>query len=343
MGEFRVKSPVGLLLVAVVVACVVVFVLTGLDNGFDRAFRLGGGQGVRAPAILQTHLVKVVEGLALLVLGVVVVRKMPPLLAVASVTALTLVSEHAAALRQGYYLTRPQAVPFVLLLAFLAVGVGLFLRMRDTSRAALAAAAEERARRDERLDMARELHDVVAHHVTGMLVQAQAALVVAEGDRSKAYDFLPGIVDGGTDALGAMRAMVRTLRDNGAATATSDLTSDLHQLVEKSGLPVRTSIELTEDVRPELGRSVLRLVQEALTNARKHAHDATNVEVDVRLTASAVLLSVVDNGTARPPHSGGFGLVGMRERVHELGGRFFAGATGDGWLVTAELPLEVRA
>jgi signal transduction histidine kinase len=88
---------------------------------------------------------------------------------------------------------------------------------------------------------------------------------------------------------------------------------------------------------------VLRLVQESLTNTRKHAADATNVEVDVRLTASAVLLSVVDNGTSKPAHSGGFGLVGMQERVHELGGRFFAGATGEGWLVTAELPLEVRA
>jgi len=63
----------------------------------------------------------------------------------------------------------------------------------------------------------------------------------------------------------------------------------------------------------------------------------------VRLTESALLLSVVDNGTTRPVHSGGFGLVGMRERVSELGGRFFAGATGEGWLVTAELPREVRA
>ncbi len=106
---------------------------------------------------------------------------------------------------------------------------------------------------------------------------------------------------------------------------------------------MRTSVELAAEVRPELGRSVLRLVQEALTNTRKHAADATSVEVDVRLTASAVLLSVVDNGTSRPSHSGGFGLVGMRERVHELGGRFFAGPTGEGWLVTAELPLEVRA
>ncbi|MEV6236088.1 histidine kinase [Lentzea sp. NPDC051838] len=343
MGQRRAWTQVDLLLVASAVACVEVFVFTGLVNGFDRAFRLGGGIGVTPPALLQTHLVRVIEGLALMLLAVLVTRKIPRLRAAAAVTALTLVSVHAAILRPGFYLERRDAVLFVSLLAVIAVGIGVVLRMRDASKAALAAAAEDRARRDERLDMARELHDVVAHHVTGMLVQAQAALVVGEQDRARAYEMLPGIVDGGTDALGAMRAMVRTLRDNGTSTATSDLTADLQQLVERSGLPVRSSIELTTDVRPELGRSVLRLVQEALTNTRKHAANATSVEVEVRLTASAVLLSVVDNGTARPAHSGGFGLVGMQERVHELGGRFFAGATGDGWLVTAELPLEVRA
>lgn len=339
MGDLRLKPLLEPLLVAVV--CGAVFTITGLTSGFNRAFYLGGS-GISAPPELLTPSVRIAEVTVVLASAFVLAWKSPALRAAVCIAALALFSLHAAVLRTSFYLSRSDSVVLILMLGAIGVGGGVLLRMRERSRAALAVAAEERARRDERLDMARELHDVVAHHVTGILVQAQAALVVAEEDKSKAYDFLPGIVDGGTDALGAMRAMVRTLRDNGAATATSDLTADLHQLVEKSGLPVRTSIELTEDVRPELGRSVLRLVQEALTNTRKHAHDATNVEVDVRLTASAVLLSVVDNGTARPPHSGGFGLVGMRERVHELGGRFFAGATGDGWLVTAELPLEVR-
>lgn len=324
--------------------CAGVFTLTGLNNGFDRAFRLGGGQGIRTPDILTMPPVWIGEVAVVVGLAFLLARKAPPRIATACVTALTLISIHAAVLRENdVFERRLGAVQFILFLGVLGVGAGVLLRMRERSRAALAAAAEERARRDERLDMARELHDVVAHHVTGMLVQAQTALVVGEQDKARAYEMLPGIVDGGTDALGAMRAMVRTLRDNGTAAATSDLTADLHQLVEKSGLPVRTSIELTTDVRPELGRSVLRLVQEALTNTRKHASDATSVEVDVRLTASALLLSVVDNGSSRPVHSGGFGLVGMQERVHGLGGRFFAGATGEGWLVTAELPLEVRA
>ncbi|NUT47706.1 MAG: histidine kinase [Saccharothrix sp.] len=282
------------------------------------------------------------EAVALTALVVVLVWTAPPATATICTAALLATSVVTAYVRTVQYLW-PIAVPSVVLVALAAAGVGYLLRLRDRTQAQLAAAAEERARREERLDMARELHDVVAHHVTGMLVQAQAAVVVSEGDKDAACGMLPGIVNGGTDALGAMRAMVRALRDADATPGTSDLSADLKELVEKSGLPVRTNIELPQDVRPELGRSVLRLVQEALTNTRKHAHDATSVEVDVRLTATAVLLSVVDNGTTRPAHSGGFGLVGMRERVSELGGRFFAGATGEGWLVTAELPLVVRA
>ncbi len=337
LGSWR----AGPLIVATVVVCTAVFLVTGSLSGFGRALLLGGpGVGDSPfdhPALTAAEMA---AGAALVF---VAAWKAPAPVASLSIAALVAVGGHAAWIRVLPTLLRADAVQLVLGLAVVAVFAGVLLRTRDRSRALLAAAAEERARRDERLDMARELHDVVAHHVTGMLVQAQAALVVAGQDKDRACEMLPGIVDGGTDALGAMRAMVRTLRDNGTTAATADLTADLHRLVEKSGLPVRTNVELTEAVRPELGRSVLRIVQEALTNTRKHARDATSVEVDVRLTASAVLLSVVDNGTGGAEHSGGFGLVGMRERVHELGGRFFAGATGEGWLVTAELPLEVRA
>ncbi|MFD4669732.1 sensor histidine kinase [Lentzea sp. NPDC058450] len=339
MGESR----RGLLVVFTVVLCVEIFVVTGRIIGFDRAIHLSNTRGIGVGDTSLTHpLVVIVEVAAMLVLVFAHAWRSRASVAVPSILVLLAVVEHSAFYRPHPALNRSDALQLVLFLTLVMVGAGLLLRLRERSRAALALAAEDQARRDERLDMARELHDVVAHHVTGMLVQAQAALVVAAQDKDKACAMLPGIVEGGTDALGAMSAMVRTLRDNGTATATTDLTADLHQLAEKSGLPVRTHVELAE-VRPELGRSVLRIVQEALTNVRKHAFDATSVEVEVRSTADAVLLSVVDNGRTRPAHSGGFGLVGMRERVSELGGRFFAGATGDGWLVTAELPLEVRA
>ncbi|MFD9697715.1 sensor histidine kinase [Lentzea sp. NPDC059081] len=336
MGERR--SP---LIIATVVACAVVVAATGRVAGFDRSLFLGG-QGVGVTPF-DDPAYTVVETVAVLVLVFLHARRSPAIVAVPSLLALVLVLEHAGFHRLTTPFTRSYVMLLMATLCLVVAAAGLLVRVRARSRVALAAAAEERARRDERLDMARELHDVVAHHVTGMLVQAQAALVVAEQDKDQACAMLPGIVAGGTDALETMSAMVRTLRDNGTATATADLAADLRELVAKSGLPVRASIELSSDVRPELGRSVLRIVQEALTNARKHAFDATSVEVDVRLTADAVLLSVVDNGRARPSHSGGFGLVGMRERAHELGGRFFAGATGEGWLVTAELPREVRA
>ncbi|WP_439658870.1 sensor histidine kinase [Lentzea sp. HUAS TT2] len=338
MGEQRTRP----LIIVTAALCVLVFVATGQTIGFERALNLISGPGV-GETWFDHPLYLIAEPAAVLALVFTHAWRSRVLLAIPSILMLVIVLEHAAFYRPHTMLSRADSVQLMLLLSGIMATGGLLLRMRERSRAALAAAAEERARRDERLDMARELHDVVAHHVTGMLVQAQAALVVAAQDKDKACEMLPGIVEGGTDALGAMSAMVRTLRDNAAATATTDLVADLHRLAERSGLPVCANVELTEDVRPELGRSVLRIVQEALTNARKHAFDATSVEVDVRLSSSAVLVSVVDNGRARPTHSGGFGLVGMRERVHELGGRFFAGATGDGWLVTAELPREVRA
>ncbi|GAA1302303.1 sensor histidine kinase [Saccharothrix xinjiangensis] len=324
-----------------VVVCAGVFLRTGLLGGFDRAVLLDG-PGVGASPFGHPVLTaaEVVAGMALLVASG---WRAPVLVASSSVVAVVFVGAHAAWVREHGPVSRAGAVGLVLALGVVAVFTGVLLRMRERSRVLLAAAAEDRARRDERLDMARELHDVVAHHVTGMLVRARAALLVAERDEAAACGMLPGVIDGGVDAMEAMRAMVRTLRDDGVPAATSDLTADLHRLVESSELPVRTTIELAAVVRPELGRSVLRIVQEALTNTRKHAPDATGVEVDVRLSGSAVLLSVVDNGTGRPGHSGGFGLVGMEERVRELGGRFFAGATGEGWLVTAELPLEARA
>ncbi|GGP81418.1 hypothetical protein GCM10010185_64190 [Saccharothrix coeruleofusca] len=321
--------------------CTGVFLRTGLLSGFSRAVLLDG-PGVGA-SLFEHPVLTAAELLAGTALLVALAWTAPVAVASPSVAAVVLVGAHAAWIRWYEMVSRAEAAGLVLALGVVAVLIGVLLRTRERSRVLLAAAAVDRARHEERLDMARELHDVVAHHVSGMLVRAQAALLVAEHDKAGACEMLPGIIDGGTDAMGAMRAMVRTLRDSGVSAATGDLTADLHRLAERSELPVRTNIELTEVVRPELGRSVLRIVQEALTNTRKHAPDATSVEVDVRLTASAVLLSVVDNGTSRSAHSGGFGLIGMEERVHELGGRFFAGATGDGWLVTAELPLEARA
>jgi signal transduction histidine kinase len=209
------------------------------------------------------------------------------------------------------------------------------------------------AQQEERIALARELHDVVAHHVTGIVVQAQAALTVADSDPLAAHRLLPGIARSGSDALSAMRRLVGTLRDEGsrvgsADVATTDLDADVRAVVQQArdvGTPVELTIDLPKPVPPEVARSILRLVQESLTNVQKHARDATEVAVELSTSDQHVRLRVHDDGAGLPVEpvggSGGYGLIGMRERVELLGGLFSAGPTGvRGWQVLAELPAE---
>ncbi len=232
-----------------------------------------------------------------------------------------------------------------LLLGTVAVGTGWYFRSRDEDRERLLSSSVSGAQREERIALARELHDVVAHHVTGMLVQAQAALDVAEDDPGAAHRLLPGIVGSGKDAVGAMRRLVGTLRGGGPDVATTDLGADVLAVVERAreqGLPVRLRADLPPDLPPELGRSVLRLVQESLTNAHKHAVEPTEVDVALSWTPTALRVVVTDDGRQRSAGPAGYGIVGMRERVGILGGLFSAGPHDTGWQVLAELPREGR-
>ncbi|MGJ7907713.1 histidine kinase [Actinopolyspora sp. H202] len=241
-------------------------------------------------------------------------------------------------------------------LLVLAVGTGMYFRARDEDRARAVRAAVKGAQQDERMALARELHDVVAHHVTGIVVQAQAALKVAEKNPRAAGEALERISSSGTEALTAMRRLVGSMRDpeNDSFSAletepTVDLEADLRKLVEHStreasGKRIELDVRLTKDVPQEVGRSALRLVQEALTNAEKHALDADLVTISVNTENEQLLVEITDDGTApsgQPPGgSGGYGLVGMRERIELLGGRLSAGpGRGCGWRVEARLPL----
>lgn len=233
----------------------------------------------------------------------------------------------------------------------MAVAVGFAQRARDTARANQVAAAVAQARSAERLDLARELHDVVAHHVTGIVVQAQAARVVAAANPSAAATALARIEDSGTEALAAMRRLVggmRAGRPPGAASrehATTDLVADLRELVDQRRYGVSTSlqVDLAHPVPPDVARSALRLVQEALTNVGKHARGASTATVHAASTDTELHIEVVDNGLGSRElptgGSGGFGLIGMAERVDLLQGRFHAGPVPDGWRVEAWLPL----
>ncbi|MGI5504627.1 sensor histidine kinase [Lentzea sp. CA-135723] len=298
---------------------------------------------VDVPTILSP--LTIAETGAFLVITAVVVREEPRRSATLSVGALMAVSLFAAVVRGNWFSSgNYNELLGSLVLGFGAVGVGLYFRARDTESGRLIAAAVTDAQKEERIALARELHDVVAHHVTGMLVQAQAALEVSEDDPQAAHRLLPGMVRSGTEALQAMRRLVGTLRQGETEAATTDLAADVIAAVERTrelGIATRLRIDLPDEVAPELGRSVLRLVQESLTNVHKHAVSPTMIDVDIsRTDGGALRVIVADDGRPGELNQGGYGLVGMRERVDLLGGLFSAGPRENGWQVLAELPLE---
>ena len=237
-------------------------------------------------------------------------------------------------------------ITYVVLFA-VAIATGLYFRARDRERRQAETASVAAAQQAERLALARELHDVVAHYVTGIVVHSQAAEAIAGQNPEAAQQVLPIITASGHEALAAMRRLVGTLRGTEASPTSRDndeLAAQIRHTVEQVGGPVRLEVTLADPVPPELAQSVIRLVQESLTNARKHAAGVSRIDVDVRTEDGAVLVRVADDGTGQHSSpvggSGGFGLVGMRERVELLGGRFSAGPHGSGgWTVAAELPL----
>ncbi|MDG4786128.1 histidine kinase [Micromonospora sp. WMMD1102] len=230
-------------------------------------------------------------------------------------------------------------------LAALAGGLGLRLL------AARRAAATERVRQDERLALARELHDVVAHHITGIVVQAQAAQIVARRHPERAGAALAGIESAGSDALAAMRRVVGLLRDTDDAAPTGADPEQLGELVRRfadHGPPVRLRLpdgEDTSDWPPEVASTVHRVVRESLTNVARHAPQARSVTVTVARDGTALTVEVVDDAPpagSRYPHRAGYGLVGMRERLEALGGTLRAGPGPEaGWAVHASLPVPV--
>lgn len=244
------------------------------------------------------------------------------------------------------------------LLLGISVAVGLFLRSRESERKTVVKSAVADAQTSERMALARELHDVVAHHVTGIVVQAQAARMMGHKDPQIALDALERIENAGGEALTAMRRLVRSMRGDAPAgssefseQATTDLAADLQRLVDgaNNGVPTTLTLDLPGDLPQEVGRSALRLVQESLTNVGKHAAGVTMATVLAEVSGKELHLLVTDDGREerRPAgdvggrKEGGYGLIGMRERVELLHGRLSAGRGYDGgWRVEVWLPLE---
>ncbi|SBT39822.1 sensor histidine kinase [Micromonospora auratinigra] len=208
-------------------------------------------------------------------------------------------------------------------------------------------AAAERVRRDERLELARELHDVVAHHITGIVVQAQAAQLVGGRRPERARQSLAGIESAGSEALAAMRRLVGILRDDADGAPASPGPEQLAELVarfERHGVVVGLRVpDQDPGWPPEVTGTVYRVVREALTNVARHAPDARRVTVEVGERDGTVTVEVTDDGPAPPtrrPRRAGYGLLGMRERVEALGGTLAAGPRpAGGWSVEAAVPV----
>ncbi|MEU7065752.1 sensor histidine kinase [Streptomyces sp. NPDC051578] len=217
---------------------------------------------------------------------------------------------------------------------------------------------EEEARRrvaEERLRIARDLHDVVAHHIALVNVQAGVAAHVMDKRPDQAKEALAHVRDASRSALNELRATVGLLRQSGDPEAPTEPAPGLGVLEEltdtfrNAGLPVKVMVELGRDGEPlpaAVDLAAYRVIQEALTNVRKHAGPGATAEVSVVRVGASVEVTVLDDGgtsadsAPRPADpGGGHGLLGMRERTGALGGSCSAGPRyGGGYRVHAVLP-----
>jgi len=235
---------------------------------------------------------------------------------------------------------------------------GLFGKAMEDRARQLEADREERARMAvaaEHERIARELHDIVAHHVSVIVIQAGAALRAIDRRPEAARTAIEAVERTSREALADMRRMLGILGD-GAPTAEGALApmpglDRLGQLVEEvrvAGLPVELSVQGERrplDAGVEL--SAYRIVQEALTNVLKHARGA-RARIDLRYLPRSLEIEVVDEGGSGPRDVGdpvheGRGLIGMQERAALFGGRLEAGPTPTGFRVAASLPIEPAA
>ncbi|MDX3098066.1 histidine kinase [Streptomyces sp. ME01-24h] len=228
----------------------------------------------------------------------------------------------------------------------IAGAAGLSLRLFQSNRHRQMAAAQ----RAQRTSIASDLHDYVAHHVTGMVVLAQAAQAVAASKPQAVLPALERIEAAGDEAMTAIRRMVTLLREPDAHASLSptgtiaDIADLAGHFTSDGSLEVRLSIEgEVEGVPIDVQSAVHRVVMEALTNVRKHAGDVRTLDILVRRHGrpDAVTVEIADDGRGRDGQGpgGGYGLRGLRERTAALGGSFTAGPRSpEGWTVRAHIP-----
>ncbi|MGI8334754.1 sensor histidine kinase [Actinomadura scrupuli] len=239
--------------------------------------------------------------------------------------------------------------------------VGAYIRsVREDAREARNKATEEEQRRlsqtravraAERTAIARELHDLVAHHVSSMVLRVSVARHVLPQAEPRVAEVLSDLHASGTAALADLRRLVGVLRDPDSVHENPPLIdpaalpaalSTVVQHARKTGVTIEASIDPAVAGLDTLrGFTVLRLIQEGLANVAKHAGPSAHAQLSLRMEEGTLLLLICNDADAadHPPEKSGHGLTGMRERVELLGGRLHAGPSRRGWLLSAELPI----
>jgi signal transduction histidine kinase len=246
----------------------------------------------------------------------------------------------------------PEVLLLMVVIAAVALGDsrrqrGEALAERDETRQAMVDTLQDQAAMGERARIARDLHDVVAHHVSAIAVQAESARLTTDGLPDEGRAHFEAIGQTARDALTEMRRLLGVLREDASAEVARDPQPSLarvNELVETAraaGTPVTFTLEgAVATLPPGVDLGAYRILQEALTNVRRHAPGAA-VEVRLEYTPDSPHLRVRDHGPgAVSPDLDGHGLLGMRERAIMVGGTLAAGPAEDGgFVVEAELPI----
>jgi signal transduction histidine kinase len=260
-----------------------------------------------------------------------------------------------ALLSRSWPVTAQVLIVLLASLAQIAAWAGIAWRARgeavahSAARQVIADTLIEHTARGERARITRELHDVVAHHISMVAVQAETARLTTPGMPAAGAERLSSIGNTARDALTEMRRLLGVLREDAQADAADRRPQpglrELNELLDESRDASGTAIRLIVWGRPAaldpgVELAAYRIVQEALTNSRRHAPGAA-VDVELHYAGDALRLRIRDNGPGPPParQAGGHGLLGMRERAAAVGGELRTGpAFGGGFLIEASLP-----
>ncbi|KQB83693.1 sensor histidine kinase [Corynebacterium oculi] len=205
-------------------------------------------------------------------------------------------------------------------------------------------AQEERAaRQGERILIAQEIHDVLAHSLTLITVQSSAGIVAARSDPAAATDSLRTIRGVSAEALAQVRGIVATLRNADVPAHHPGTLAEVIERFREAGLAINTDYPpaILSEIPVQHALALHRISTEALTNVLRHQGKQATVTYRLRRAPRALSMTIASTGPPQPHSSGtGTGIVGMRERAESLGGQLHAGPTDNGWRVSASLPLQ---